>query len=180
MIYVLTLLIAASRFLPHPPNFACLGALGLFAGCYLAGRKSYLIPAGALLVSDIIGHLFAVPGMGFYNPVVMLATYLGVTLSVPIGRLLRSGRMWLKLPAGALAASTVFFVISNFGVWLGPWYPSTLSGLAACFTSAIPFYGYTIAGDFLFAVIMFGAMELSRFHVRDGRPVDPIAASSVA
>lgn len=162
MIYVLTLLIAATRFLPHPPNFACLGALGLFAGCYFAGRKAFLVPAIALLVSDLVGHFAGIPGMGFYNPMVMAATYLGVTLAVPVGRMLNNGSLWARLPAGALVASTLFFVVSNLGVWLGPWYPTTFAGLATCFTNAIPFYGYTLAGDFAFAAVMFGAYEGSR------------------
>ncbi|WP_182865004.1 DUF6580 family putative transport protein [Rhodopirellula sp. JC639] len=165
MIYLLTLAIAATRFLPHPPNFACLGALGLFAGCYFAGRKAYLVPAAALLISDAVSHLMGTPGMGFYNPMVMAATYLGVTLAVPLGRLVRSRASanvnWRRLPAGALAASTLFFVVSNFGVWLGPWYPATAQGLIACFTNAIPFYGYTLAGDLCFVAVMFGAYELS-------------------
>lgn len=162
MIYVLTLLIAATRFLPHPPNFACLGALGLFAGCYFAGRKAFFVPALALLLSDVIGHWAGIPGMGFYNPMVMAATYLGVTLSVPVGRWLQSGALKWKVPAGALVASTLFFLISNLGVWMGPWYPTSMSGLLACFTNAIPFYGYTLAGNVIFASIMFGAYEFSR------------------
>ena len=167
MIYLLTIAIAATRFLPHPPNFACLGALGLFAGCYFVGRKAYLVPAAALLISDVIGHAFGIAGMGFYNPMVMAATYVGVTLAVPVGRLVRSqapvgGAAWQKLPIAALVASTLFFFISNLGVWLGPWYPSTAGGLLACFSNAIPFYGYTIAGDLVFTAVMFGAFELSR------------------
>ncbi|MEO1529422.1 MAG: DUF6580 family putative transport protein [Planctomycetota bacterium] len=162
MIYVLTLLVAVTRFLPHPPNFACLGALGLFAGCYCLGRKAYLIPVAALLVSDIVGHLASVPGMGFYNPTVMAATYFAVMLSVPLGRHLRQGRLWAKLPIAAIGASTIFFVVSNLGVWVGPWYPNSFAGLASCFANAIPFFGYTLAGDLLFATVMFGVYELSQ------------------
>lgn len=181
MIYLLTLAIAATRFLPHPPNFACLGALGLFAGCYFAGRKAYLIPAAALLISDLVGQAFGVRGMGFYNPMVMVATYLGVTLAVPVGRLVRSqtvagGVSWLKLPFAAVAASTLFFAISNLGVWMGPWYPNTAGGLLACFTSAIPFYGYTVAGNLFFTAVMFGAFELSK---APGRIKNPIAQANV-
>ncbi|TWU07700.1 hypothetical protein Pla52n_02730 [Stieleria varia] len=162
MIYLLTLIVAASRFLPHPPNVACLGALGLFAGCYVAGKRAYLIPLAALLVSDIIGHVAGIPGMGFYNLVTMFAVYAGMLLTVPLGRCLASGNRWARVPAGSLAASTVFFLLSNFGVWLGPWYPSTLAGLAACFGNAIPFFGYTLVGDAFFVALMFGAYEASR------------------
>jgi hypothetical protein len=167
MIYLLTLAIAATRFLPHPPNFACLGALGLFAGCYFVGRKAYLIPAAALLISDLVGQAMGIRGMGFYHPMVMVATYLGVTLAVPVGRLVRSqsrlgSANWQKLPIAAIAASSLFFLVSNVGVWLGPWYPSTAEGFLACLTHAIPFFGYTVAGDLVFTGVMFGAFELSR------------------
>ena len=183
MIYLLTLLIAATRFLPHPPNMVCLGALGLFAGCYVAGRRAYLIPVAVLLISDFVGHLLAVPGMGFYSPMVMLGTYLGITLTVPLGRWARvrgengtdffQHARWKRLPIATFAASTGFFLISNFAVWLGPWYPSTATGLVACFVNAIPFYGYTLAGDFFFVTVMFGAFELSQSPRLQFTPTTP-------
>ena len=86
MYYLLILIAAASRLLPHPPNVACVGAIGLFAGCYLAGRRAYLVPLAALLMSDVLGHVLRVPGMGFYQPVTMLAVYLGVLAAVPLGQ----------------------------------------------------------------------------------------------
>ncbi|OYP33124.1 DUF6580 family putative transport protein [Rhodopirellula sp. MGV] len=169
MIYVLSLIAVASRFLPHPPNFACIGALGLFAGCYVAGRRAYLLPLLALLISDIIGQVFSVSGMGFYRPEQMAFVYAGMLASVAIGRHVRSGSesaqsrvSWLRFPFVVAGASTTFFLLSNFGVWLGPWYTTSIEGLIACYTAAIPFFQYTIAGDFFFAAAMFGAMEASR------------------
>ena len=45
-----------------------------------------------------------------------------------------------------------FFLISNFGVWiLG--YPKNLEGLLLCYTMAIPFFGYSIAGDLFFGYL---------------------------
>ena len=70
--------------------------------------------------------------------------------------------LWIKAPAGSVAASTAFFLISNFGVWISGWYSLTLGGLAACYVNAIPFYGYTLVGDLAFTGILFGAYELSR------------------
>ncbi|QDT09975.1 hypothetical protein K239x_19280 [Planctomycetes bacterium K23_9] len=162
MHYALILLVAASRFLPHPPNVACVGALGLFAGCYLAGRRAYLVPAAALLLSDVVGHLMGLPGMGLYSIVTMVAVYAGFIAAVPIGRLIEKIDGVWKYPALSLVASTAFFLISNFGVWLGPWYPNSIAGLAACYSNAVPFFGYTITGDLLFTAVLFGAMEFSR------------------
>ena len=51
-----------------------------------------------------------------------------------------------------LLASFLFFLISNFGVWiLG--YPKNLEGLMLCYTMAIPFFGYSIAGDLFFGYL---------------------------
>jgi hypothetical protein len=156
------LLVAASRFVPHPPNVACVGALGLFAGCYLVGRRAYLVPLAVLLLSDLVGQLAGIPGMGFYNPITMVMVYAATLAAIPVGRWLRDTPSKLRLPAGALAASVLFFLISNFGVWLGGWYPMTGLGLVTCFTNAIPFFGYTLAGNLVFTLAIFGAYEYRR------------------
>ena len=176
MFYLLTLVVAASRFLPHPPNVACVGALGLFAGCYLVGRRAYLVPLAVLLLSDVVGHLIGMPGMGFYNPVTMAFVYAGALAAIPVGRWLRINQSKLRLPVGSLAASTLFFLLSNFGVWLGGWYPMTGIGLLACYTNAIPFFGYTIAGDMAFVLILFGALEWS-IRAVPARQLAPVIAS---
>jgi hypothetical protein len=164
MFYLLIIAAAATRLFPHPPNVACIGAIGLFAGCYLSGRRAYLVPVATLLLSDIAGQLLRIPGMGFYNPLTMLAVYLGVVAAVPVGRLMASKKsLWLKAPAGSLVASTAFFVISNFGVWMSGWYTLSLAGLVACYVNAIPFYGYTLIGDLAFTGVLFGSYELSKY-----------------
>jgi len=48
-----------------------------------------------------------------------------------------------------LKSSTLFFVLTNFGVWLMG-YPLTFAGLVSCYTLAIPFFAYTIMGDLFF------------------------------
>lgn len=175
MYLLLVLLVAASRFLPHPPNVACVGAIGLFAGCYLSGYRAYLVPLAVMLLSDSLGHALGTPGMGFYNPSTMAFVYLGVVAAVPLGRLLQDRHPALAAPA-SLAASSIFFLASNLGVWLGGWYPMTPSGLVACYTAAIPFFGYTIAGDLAFSGVLFGAWELSRYGLPRRRLASQTAA----
>ena len=48
-----------------------------------------------------------------------------------------------------LASSTLFFIVTNFGVWLLG-YPNTIAGLISCYTLAIPFFLNTILGDLFF------------------------------
>jgi hypothetical protein len=114
MYFVLIALAAASRLAPHPPNFAPIAALGLFAGAYASGksaRLTWLAPLAALIVSDAV--------IGFYNPVLMAFVYGGFAMGGLLGRsFLRDERTAGRLIACSLAASVAFFVISNLGVWL--------------------------------------------------------------
>src|SRR5437870_709086 len=60
MVLLLIVLAAASRLLPHPPNFAPVAAIGLFAGAMNGRRVGWLVPLVALLASDSV--------LGFYHP----------------------------------------------------------------------------------------------------------------
>jgi len=69
-----------------------------------------------------------------------------------------------RVIGGALGGSLIFFVISNFGVWLAsPLYPNTLEGLMMCYTAAIPFFHYTIAGNLVYCGVLFGGYEYIKF-----------------
>lgn len=186
MFYFALILVAiASRFLPHPPNVACLGAIGMFAGCYCSGRIAWLVPAAILLCSDTIGQLVGVAGLGFYSPITMVCVYGAATLAVPVGRLIsrtqgsqsRYGGFKFagSVAGGSLIASTLFFLVSNFGVWASGWYPATGEGLISCYVAAIPFYGYTIAGDLFFSAIAFGGFAA----VTAGQPSRDLARQAV-
>ncbi|MAI73716.1 MAG: hypothetical protein CMM01_22850 [Rhodopirellula sp.] len=171
MFYLLIVIAAASRFLPHPPNVACVTALGLFAGCYLSGSRAYLVPLAVLAGSDLLGHSLGIPGMGLYSPLAMGFVYAGTVAAVPVGRWIAKRQGKLRVISGALLASCLFFLVSNLGVWAAGWYPMTGAGLAACFTNAIPFFGYSVVGDLCFSMLLFGAWEWAGVESRLQRPV---------
>ena len=55
-----------------------------------------------------------------------------------------------------LAGATIFFIFSNFGVWLlGGLYPKNMSGLIECYIMAIPFFKNTLMSTILFSYITF-------------------------
>lgn len=162
MFYLLVILAVLSRLLPHPPNFACIGALGLFAGCYMRGRIAPVVPLAAMLVSDILGHVLRIEGMGFYTPVTMASVYAGFAVSALLGRQLQSRRSVGRVGLAAVGASVSFFLISNFGVWASGAYTLSVSGLVACYAAAVPFFGYTLAGDLIYSAALFGSFELVR------------------
>ncbi len=151
--YGIVVLATLARLLPHPPNFTPVGALGLYTGAYADRIAAWIVPVIALFISDLI--------LGLYDPVSMLFVYIGFMLSMYIGkRLLSQKRHVLNIVTACFASALLFFLVSNLGVWFsGTLYPMTLSGLLTCFLAAIPFFGYTLAGNLVYGAAMFGLFE---------------------
>jgi hypothetical protein len=73
-------------------------------------------------------------------------TWGGMVVGVLLGRyLFRMANLWQAM-AAALTQAALFFLVTNFGVWLGGWYGLTWSGLLACYVAAIPFFHYQLLG----------------------------------
>ena len=153
---------AAFRLVPHFPNFTPIGAMALFGGAYFGKRGlAFIAPIAAMLLSDAI--------IGFHSGIVFV--YASVALIVLLGQLALSRPTVLRVGAAALASSVLFFVITNFGTWLlSGMYPMTLSGLAACYVAAIPFFQNTIAGDLFYSALLFGGFALLERSVPALRP----------
>ena len=153
MVFVLIVLAAASRLLPHPPNFAPIAAIGLYAGAYTSRRAGWIVPFAALLLSDLV--------IGFYHPVSMVANYLAFATCLALGAgWLSKGRSLPRVAGAVLASSVAFFLISNFGMWASGYYPRTWAGLAECYTAALPFFRNTLASDALYSAALFGGYAL--------------------
>ena len=144
---------AASRLIPHPPNMTSLTAVALFGGAYLSDRRlAFLVPLTALFVSDLV--------LGFYHH--MEVVYLSFALIVAIGLWLQKHRTALPIAGAALVSSVLFFVLTNFGVWLfDAFYPKTVEGLIACYVAAIPFFQNTLIGDLFHTAVLFGGFAIS-------------------
>ena len=135
------LALAASRFIPHPPNFTSLIALSFYLPALLGVR---FIPA--LILSFIITDFL----IGFH------ATILFTWGSVIIIGLLSKYFVFsiYKRISGALIGACIFFLITNFGVWSFGSYGYDLNGLILCFTLALPFFGYTLISTLLFSAVI--------------------------
>ena len=149
--WVLTIMILAAAFtrlVPHPPNFTAVGAMALFGGAYFSEKKfAFIVPLIAMLLSDLI--------IGFHNG--MLSVYLSFVLIVGIGIMLSRNIKFKNVVAASLISSILFFVLTNFQMWLlSPLYTKNVAGLVTCYTAAIPFFHYTILGDLFFVGILFG------------------------
>ena len=143
---------ALLRLVPHPPNFTPIAAMALFSGAYLGrGDLAFVAPLAALVFSDLV--------LGFYPEAMFV--YVSVAATVLIGRTLAKHRTILRVGGAALASSVLFFIVTNFGVWLVmDYYPKNLAGLAACYVAAIPFFQNTLAGDLFYTGALFGGFAL--------------------
>lgn len=150
------------RFSPVPTNFACIGALSLFAGCYLRGWLAFAVPMGTMFLTEVIGHFGGVQDMGFYNFSAMLCVYGGFLGMSVIGMGMRRFKNPMLVLSGAVVGSLFFFAVSNFGSWLDPvsGYPASLAGLIECYTLGIPFHRNTLTSDLFFTALFFGSYEI--------------------
>lgn len=151
----LILLAIASRFLPHPPNFAPITAVALFGGVYFSDKRiAMFIPFVIMLLSDLV--------LGFHNT--MFFVYGSFGLMVGAGMWLKNHFSVKNMVATSVLGSILFFIISNFGVWItsGGFYPMNLAGLTECYIAAIPFFQNTLVGDLVYTSVLFGAFELAK------------------
>lgn len=148
----IVLFAALMRLLPHYPNFTPVAAIALFGGAHLGKRwLAFFVPLAALFISDLF--------LGFHG--LMLPVYIGFALVVLLGTLMRNHIRIPVVIGGSLAASTLFFLITNLAVWLGsPFYAQNLQGLLSCYIAAIPFFHSSILGDLFYSGVFFGSFFL--------------------
>ncbi len=150
----LTVLGAIARLVPHPPNFAPVGATSLFAGARLPVWQAYLVPLVLMAITDpFYAAFYHVPAYSVFQ----VFTYGSFLIGVWLGRRIRATESISRIAAFSVLNSMQFFAITNFGSWL--WfqgYPRTVDGLLSCYVAAIPFFGRTLVSDLIFTAVMFG------------------------
>jgi hypothetical protein len=156
---------AAMRLLPHPPNMTPIAAMALFGGAYFAAKRTaFLVPLAAMYLSDLALGFF-VYDFGWFHPF-MPFVYASFAVTVCLGLLIRRRLNLLTVGGAALTSSVLFFIVTNFGVWLvGNLYPKTLAGLVSCYVAAIPFFRNTLAGDAIYTLVLFGGFALAQRFV---------------
>lgn len=159
---------ALSRLIPHPPNFAAVAAVALYGAVKMKDKKqAILIPIAAMLVSDAIFEALYRAGVnpfpGFHGG--MWYVYGAFVLTSLVGFWIRSSFSVWRLALGTLVASLVFFVVTNFGVWLSGWYGYSMEGFVSCYVAAIPFYRNQLLGDIFFTALLFGADHVVKTKV---------------
>ncbi len=159
-IFVLTgmiLAVALVRFISLPfPNVAPIGAMALFGATYFRNKAlAFVVPLGALLLTDVF--------IGFHG--VMPFVYGAFIAIGGIGLLLRNNVKTGNVALAGLASAIVFFLVSNFGVWATMPGPKNFATLMLTYELGLPFFRYTLLGDFIFISVLFGGFALLQQRV---------------
>ena len=169
---LLILLAAGWRVLAvHAPelgNFCPLVAVAFCGGVYFRNRWFWAIPFVALALSDLyLDHYYQVEfhyRFGLSGALLRLACF-GAALG--LGRWVGERRSWSSLIGGSLAASLLFYLVSNTASWAGDaGYARTVAGWWQALTVGHPqflptvfFLRNTLVSDLLFTGLFALAME---------------------
>ncbi len=140
--------LAIFRLLPHWPNVSPVAAMALFGGAYFADKRvAFIVPFLALFLSDLF--------LGLHNSMVFV--YAGFALTVVIGFALKNRVTVTNTFFAAVAASVVFFLLTNFGSWLmSGLYVKSSAGLMQAYVAGIPFFQNSLLGNLAYTAIIFG------------------------
>jgi hypothetical protein len=149
--------------------------MALFSGAVIKDRRvAFLFPLVALFVGDIF--------IGFHK--LMPLVYASFLVNVALGYWIRNRRTALRIGGITLLGAIQFFLVSNFAVWAFlDSYAHTATGLLACYINGIPLFGNTLAGDALYATLLFGTLAAAEHFfpiLRDQASSTPVASTAHA
>ena len=146
---VLILILSFSRLMPHPPNFTPIIAVAIISSYFF---KNIYLSCAILLISMLLADAF----IGFYSN--MFFVYFSLLLILFIFHRISEKMNFKNLFICGFIGSLIFFIISNFGVWvlgspgvLDLLYEKNLNGLVECYILAIPFFGNTFLSTLVFS-----------------------------
>lgn len=151
------LLVAAAglRLVSPVPNYAPVGAVGLFGGGRLRSWHAFVLPLVVMLATDAaLSFLKGYEPFGWFT----LVNGFSYLLYVLLGRFLCRGNSILWIGGASVLGSVQFFLITNFACWSH--YAPTLAGLGECYLAGLPFFPATLCSDLFYSAVLFGAYAL--------------------
>jgi len=138
---IIFLILALTRFLPHPPNFTSLITLSFYVPL-IFGRKFILSVVLSFAITDIfLGlHSTVLFTWGSVFIIGMISTYFKKNL--------------LTRMTGAVTSVVIFFVITNLGILLINPYDHNVGSLLDTFSLTIPFFLYSMISTIIFSIII--------------------------
>lgn len=130
--------LAASRFIPHPPNFTSLIALSFYVPALLGTRYIKVLILSFALTDLVIGfHSTTLFTWGSVLLIGLISKFFMTSLTTRL--------------SGALFGACLFYLLTNFGVWSLGAYGYNIDGLVNCYLLALPFFGYTIVSTIIYS-----------------------------
>lgn len=184
VVYRVVLGIAGSAHLDWWHNFSPLAAIALCGAVYFPRRVAIAAPLLALLVSDII--LNAHYGVSLLT-LEILPRYVALGLIAGFGWLLRDNPRPIFVLGSSLAASVLFFILTNTGAWLAEpsqglqplSYERTVAGWTQALTTGQPgypstlfFFRNTLLSDLLFTGLFLACIVLRRNQTGIPQPAE--------
>jgi hypothetical protein len=159
-------------------NFAPMAAIALCAGAYFPAKFKFAVPMIALLISDVVLNLSY--GFSFFSPFVV-SHYIGFALVGALGWLLRNRASLKTILPASIAASVIFYVVTNAVSWLfDPGYPRNFAGLIQALTVGLPQFSATPTWMFfrnsVVSDLLFTGLFILCFHW--GRATGPAPVTS--
>ncbi|MEY2577363.1 MAG: hypothetical protein QOI49_187 [Verrucomicrobiota bacterium] len=159
-------------------NLAPMAAIALCGAAYFPARYKFTVPLIALFISDVVLNMHY--GFSLFSPFVA-SHYLGFALVGGLGLLLQNRASLKTLLPASLAASFIFYVVTNIVSWaFDPGYVKNFGGLLQALTVGVPAYSATptwmffrnsLLSDLLFTGLFVLCMNL-------GRTPAPVRATS--
>ena len=150
-------------------NLAPLAAIALCAAAYFPKRYKFTVPMIALLISDVVLNIHY--GFSLLSPFVA-SHYLGFALVGGLGLLLQNHASLKTLLPASIAASVIFYVVTNTVSWVfDPGYVKNFGGLIQALTVGLPqysatptwmFFRNTILSDLFFTLLFVACMNFGR------------------
>ena len=163
-IFLFILIGSISRIIPHAPNVTPIGAICIFGASHFT-KKSYafFVPLIIIFLSDLfINNIYYSSGdfILFYNGVQW--QYLSYVLIIIFSSFfLRPNLSFLKVGLTAISSSLIFFIISNFGVWVSSGiYQLNFIGFILCYFNALPFYFNNLLSFVFYSYVLVGTFYL--------------------
>jgi len=129
------------RIMPFAPNFTPLLSIALLSGLYTKNKYFVILPISIMLVSDII----------IGNHVTAFWVYTSLVIIFMLGYFV-SRSNYFQILQYSIFSALIFFIVSNFGVWVTGGYVFDFNGLLSCYIAAIPFFKNTLISTCLFSV----------------------------
>jgi len=133
--------LSMSRFIPHPPNFTSLLALSFYIPVFMGIRYLPVLILSFAITDFIIGyHTGTHWTWGSVLLIGLMSAFFTKSFSARV--------------LGSFLGACIFFVVTNFGVWLSGMYSISLSGLYMSYLMAIPFFTYSVISTLFFSIII--------------------------